>query len=345
MTRFDLVHAGGLALVVASSLAVATMPGKAGPHTDAPERDGVPGDGAEDADGEARTQATRGDDADAGARGGALRGALPPPQETKLADPAPLRIASATLLADGILAEIANPARVVATTDWLDGGHPLGFRLAGKPRITVGGAIEPLLALRPEVIFVSDLRDAARLRRFEEAGVRVVDLGPTGGLAALDGMIATVASAIGAPERGATLRARLRQRASALRARAGSRSDARPDALYLSAVADTAWGGTTGTSYHDLLDLAGFRDVAAAAGMTGWPQLSTEQLLTLDPPNLVGSTGLRASVCGRSALARMRACGPGGHVYELPDRVVSEPGPGLLDAAEALAGMRERAAE
>jgi iron complex transport system substrate-binding protein len=329
VTRFDLVHASGLVLVVASSLAIATVVGGRGARGVDASAEGGAAPGAASTGPRPRRPSSK---------DGREGGAAPSPHERDALEHAPVRIASATLLADGILAEIADPSRVVATTDWLDDGHPLGFRLAGKPRVVVGGPIEPLLALRPEVLFVSDLRDAARLRRLEEAGVRVVDLGPTAGLAALDGTIARVAEAIGAPARGEALRMRLRRRAEALQARAAARRGARPDALYVSAIGDTAWGGAAGTSYHDLLELAGFRDVATAAGMTGWPQLSTEQLLMLDPPNLVGSTGLRASVCGRSALAGLRACGPGGRVWELPDRVVSDPGPGLLDAAEALAG-------
>ena len=317
MTRVDVLHASGLALVVASSLAIAAHSARSlVPPVPAASR----GEGGKD------------DPVEGGAAAGA--------SSTGVRTQAPARIASATLVANGILAEIADPSRVVATTDWLDGGHPLGFRLAGKPRITVMGPVEPVLALRPDLLFVSDLRDAARVRRFEEAGVRVVDLGPVGGLAALDRAIETIAREVGAPGRGVALRARLRQRADSLRARSAARPEARPDALYLSAVGDTAWGGAAGTSYHDVLDLAGFRDVAAAAGLTGWPQLSAEQLLTLDPPHLVGTPGVRASVCGRSALSRLRACGPGGHVHELPDRVVSDPGPGLLDAAEALAELR-----
>ena len=325
MTRVDVLHASGLALVVASSLAIATQSARSPVPTVPAASRGERGEGVSLEGGAAPGTPSTG-----------LRTQPPEGGQTQAPRVAPARIASATLVADGILAEIADPSRVVATTDWLDGGHPLGFRLAGKPRITVTGPVEPVLALRPDLLFVSDLRDAARVRRFEEAGVRVVDLGPVGGLAALDRAIETIATEVGAPGRGAALRARLQTRADALRAR----PDARPDALYLSAVGDTAWGGAAGTSYHDVLELAGFRDVAAAAGLTGWPQLSAEQLQTLDPPHLVGTTGVRVSVCGRSALARLRACGPGGHVHELPDRVVSDPGPGLLDAAEALAELR-----
>ncbi|MEN9785638.1 MAG: hypothetical protein RLZZ299_902 [Pseudomonadota bacterium] len=243
------------------------------------------------------------------------------------------RVASASIVADGVLAELAEPGRVVATTGWLAPPHPQAHRLANLPRVDPGAGPEALLALRADLWIVSDLRDAAARARLQAAGAAVFDVGPVGDAAVTARVIRDVAALLGASERGEALLARLARRVDNLRRRP---LEPRPRAVYLSVAGDACWGGAQGTTYHDVLAAAGLRDAATEAGLRGWPQLGAEQLHTLDPDVLVGETGLRAQLCARDAFATLRACGPGGTLVELPGIVVSDPGPGWIDAAEML---------
>jgi iron complex transport system substrate-binding protein len=240
------------------------------------------------------------------------------------------RIGSLSLVADSVLAEIASPEQVVLTTTWLDADHPLAFRLPDRPRVLGAGDVEAILAARPELVLVGGERDAARLARLEEAGVVVFDLGEHGGVDSLWASIDAVARLLGAPERGAALIARLRARLDAL---PQAPTDP-PRALYLSAFGTTLYGGALGTSYHDLLTHAGLRDVAAEAGLHGWPPLTVEAALAMRPEILVLERGTSASFCATEAGGTLcdRA-----RVVELPPKQLHEPGVGLIDAIEALA--------
>jgi hypothetical protein len=59
-------------------------------------------------------------------------------------------------------------------------------------------------------------------------------------------------------------------------------------------------------------------------------------LLTLDPEVIVTQTSMRAALCGRAELGRLRACGPSGDVIELESQLLSDAGLGMLDAAELI---------
>ena len=94
---------------------------------------------------------------------------------------------------------------------------------------------------------------------------------------------------------------------------------------------ETLFGGTVGTSYHDVLLAAGCRD-AAQGHFTDWPQYGVEQVVSLAPEVIVTKRGMTAAL---QAL-------PGMHVLrhtryiELDGAVLEDPGPRLLEAAELL---------
>lgn len=246
------------------------------------------------------------------------------------------RILSLSLVADGILAELAEPGRVVGTTTWIDPPHPRANALAGLPRIDSAEEVERILALRPDVVIVHGWGEPARSARLRQEGLRVVALEEKGDAEALERDIRTVAALLGDPARGESLLARLALRRALLRTATAGRPPVR--GLYLSAAGGAFWGGAAGTAAHDLLESAAVRDVAAEEGLEGWPQLRTEQLLRWDPDVVVGAEGLKVQLCGPGPLEGLRACGPAGRVVELPERVVSDPGPLRIEAAEALAG-------
>lgn len=255
------------------------------------------------------------------------------------------RVVSVNLVADGILAEIAEPSRVMATTSWIDPPHPRAHILAGRPRIDTLDEIERILTLRPDLVLVATPHDPARARRLQAEGITVVGLSAGAAREDLDADITTVATLLGAPARGEALRASLDRRRAALRALSStSRPTDKPRALFVSAISGATWGGALGTSYHDILDAAGLRDVATEAGLRGWPQLRAEHLLAWDPDVIAGEEGLRVSLCASQTLGQLRACREEGAILELPPRVVNDPGPARIEAAERLAeALRARA--
>lgn len=243
------------------------------------------------------------------------------------------RIASATTVADQVLAHLVDPARVVAISAQTRAGSAQ-WVLGERPRIMELDDVEGILALRPDLLFASSLSASRPTARLREAGVRVVDLGELHGLETLLRSIRTIGRELGISERAEALAIGFERRMAAQRAA----SVPRISGLFLGAYGGRMYGGTLESSYGDVLDAAGIDDVAAAAGHTGWPEYTAEDLLVLDPDWLV--TPSEDDVCGLRALTALRACSEG-RVLRVDGAVLGDPGLGMLEAAEVLRASYE----
>lgn len=246
------------------------------------------------------------------------------------ADGGAARIVSASTVADRLLADLCPPDRIVAvTTQSLDG--PDAHRHRGRATITSLEDIEEIVSLRPDLVLTHNVADARRVERLREAGLRVTDLGTPTGISALRDDVATVAEACGVPDVGRRYVEAFERR---MRAVAADIPEAeRRQGIYVGLYGDRLFGGTRGTSYHDVLTAAGLRDVAAER-YTGWPQYSIEQLLELDPEVIVTRAGMERPLCEHPSLRQLRACD--GAVIGVEGHHLDDPGPGMLDAAEAV---------
>lgn len=240
------------------------------------------------------------------------------------------RIASGSPLADPLLLALAAPPDVVAFSS----RAPLArdaYRYAGKPSLDPTRRVEHLLALQPDLVLLNSLGEQGRIEQLRSAGVVVFDLGPMWGVQTFLRNVAQIGWLVGRPEAARELCARFRARLDAIAGHLGDR--ARRRALYLGIHGNDLFGGTRGSSFHDVLSSAGLIDVAAR-DYQGWPSYDPETLLTLDPEVIVTQSGMRAALCGRAELGRLRACGPQGTVIEVEAQLLSDAGLGMLDAAE-----------
>jgi iron complex transport system substrate-binding protein len=105
--------------------------------------------------------------------------------------------------------------------------------------------------------------------------------------------------------------------------------------MYLGTHGGQLFGGTRGTSYHDVLVHGGLVD-AAAERYEGWPALTSEQVLELDPELLVTAEGKADELCHIPGLERLRPCRGEGRIVEVPAAVLIDPGTPMLEAAEAV---------
>ncbi|HEX5655849.1 MAG TPA: ABC transporter substrate-binding protein [Polyangiales bacterium] len=238
------------------------------------------------------------------------------------------RIASGSLLSDRVLLELSEPDRVVAFTRYA-ANTPLGYRYAGKPAIGARDDLEHVLALRPELLIVSDLVDPNYVARLRERGVQVFDLGPMRGVTTMLHGIRAIGWLLGAPERAERYALTLQERMTSLAPGAKG-----PRTLYLARYADKLFAAAAETSYHDVIEYAGLTD--AAGGLVGWPELTAEGVLALDPDLLLTRTGMSGSLCRHPGLGLIRPCQPGGRIIELDGALLDDPSPTMLEAAEAL---------
>jgi iron complex transport system substrate-binding protein len=244
------------------------------------------------------------------------------------------RIASASLIADHVLSELCEPTRIVAFSEGSAQNPLFGQRYAGKPPLGARASLESVLALQPDLLIVNNMVDPGYAARLREHGVRVFDLGHMHGLSTLLPNIVAIGYLIGASERAEHYARALSGRMQRLAA--ARPAGPRPRAMYVSAYADRLYGGALRTSYHDVLEAAGFLDVAAEAGLSGWPELSAEQLLALDPAVVVTRQGMSRILCRHAGLGGLAVCAGRGRVIELDGRLMDNPGPAMLEAAERL---------
>lgn len=189
------------------------------------------------------------------------------------------------------------------------------------------------MGLRPDLIVANSLAQQDVVQRYREAGIEVFDLGPMHGLATLRPNIVSVATLLGRPERGRALARRFERRMENIARHIPEHE--RPSAIYLGIHGDKLYGGTRGSSYHDILTHAGLRD-AAAERYEGWPRYTSEQLLALDPDIVVTQSDMGKVVCRHPGLDRLRVCSGSGRIVEIDGGLLGDPSLTILEATDAV---------
>lgn len=244
------------------------------------------------------------------------------------------RIASASALADRLLVELAEPERLVAFSQDGMRRHEDRHRYGARLAIAGPADLERLLQAHVDLLVVNQLGGVQQLARARDAGIEVFDLGEMRGMRTLEGNVSSLAELLGDRARGQRLWQRFSRRMRVVAADVPAAE--RRSAIYLAVYAGKVFGGTRGTSYHDVLEAAGLIDLAASS-YRDWPRYDPEQLLLLDPPLVVTERGMARELCANRWLGELRACrDPARSFIELPSELLGDPGLGMLDAAEAL---------
>jgi iron complex transport system substrate-binding protein len=243
------------------------------------------------------------------------------------------RIASGSLVADGLLEGLCERDRLVAFSAHADEDSPLRYRFAGKPTVPFDLSVERMLELRPDLFVFNGISQRAKVEQLRRAGVQVFDLGEMRGLGTLLQNARSVGALIGDAERGERFARAFERRMRSIGERIAPAE--RRGALYLGMHGDQLFGGGRDTSYHDVIESAGLIDVAAPH-YEGWPKYTPEQVLALAPEVVVTQDGVREHLCEVFGLSSLPACGPSGLVVGLSPALLVNPGVAMLDAAEAL---------
>jgi ABC-type Fe3+-hydroxamate transport system substrate-binding protein len=246
----------------------------------------------------------------------------------------PRRIASLNLTADEILVEILPPARLVAATTFADEvgtSNIVGRIPATVPRFFKAD-MERLLALRPDLVVVSEYTDADFLEQLRRSGLRAHRMEGLGSLSGCRGAILRLGEAVGEAEAAAGLVARFdRTLAELARLLEGAR---RPRVLYWAnphtAGADTAIGS--------LIECAGGRNAARELGLTGITPIGAERAFLLDPEVVLLATfrGATEALHAHPLLSKMPAV-RAGRVVQLPNQLLVTLSQHVADACWCLA--------
>ena len=204
------------------------------------------------------------------------------------ADGAPPTVASINLCADQLVLEIADPEQILSVS-WLAADpHESLFATEARRYALNYGTAEELLALDPDVVIAGTYTSPFSRALLQRLGHRVVELAPESSVADIEHNVRLVAAAIGQAERGEELVAALRANVDVVAAHVPKRE--------LAAVVVRPGGFTVGAGSlaHELIALAGLRNVAAEQGLDRWGSLSMETLLR-SSPELIVLTGYRSA--------------------------------------------------
>lgn len=246
-------------------------------------------------------------------------------------------IAAGTTIADDLLLHLAEPERITALTVYGEGHSPRSH-LYGK-RAKFGGPtdLERLTQLGVDLIITNHLGAPAELARARDAGIQVFNLGEMRGLVTLLPNMEAVATLLGDRSRGARLARDFVRQLEGVAADIPKAE--RKRGVYVSAHGGQLFGGSTRSSYHDVLLGAGLID-AAAEKYSDFPHYDPEQLLEMDPDIIVTQLPSVSLFCRISGLSNLRACQNGGQgIVGMDDALLGDPGLGMLDAAMELRAL------
>ncbi len=267
--------------------------------------------------------------------GGAFAGVALAAASTAAAADAPRRVVSTSVCADAYVLALADPDAVAALSWQVDhaiSGAPPWAR--AKPK--AWASAERLLTLAPDLVVFDPGgggRAAAWADRFVVAHISLAWAEDFDGVAA---NLRALGAALGADAAADAAIADLDRRKADLAARAAARGGDR-GALYLTPAGGSAGAGV----YVDAaLTLAGARNRAAEAGLSGWGKAPLETLFAA-PPDLLVTSYFRngyPSAGNLTSRARLhRRAFASAPRLQVPGAAWPCAGPRLIDAAEMIA--------
>ena len=196
----------------------------------------------------------------------------------------PAGIVSLNPCTDAILAEVADPAQIVALSSYSSDPAASSMDVDVARRFaSVSGSVEEVAALHPDLVIGSTFTPPASVGAMARMGLRFAAFGAANTVADSQAQVRQIAALAGHPARGAALNARI-DRALALAAP--------PPGAAVSAVVWQSGGMVAGKGalISELLVRTGFSNLAAARGLRQADLLPLEEMLA-QPPRVLFVAG------------------------------------------------------
>jgi iron complex transport system substrate-binding protein len=250
-------------------------------------------------------------------------------------------VASLNVCTDQLLLHVADPEQIV-TLSWLSADPEESTLAETAARYTLNyGSAEEILSFDPDVVIAGVYTNAFARALLRNLGYRVVDIDPPESLDDVIANLREVAAAIDRVEHGELVIREMESRIARHRARLGR------DLVDAVVVRPGGFTVEAPSLAHELMTLAGLRNLPAERGLDRWGSLSIETLLH-HPPELLIATAyhddaasLANAVLAHPALERLAERTV---TAEVPAPFWSCGLPNSLDAVEMLerAAMRVR---
>ena len=196
------------------------------------------------------------------------------------------RVASINLAADEVLVELLPPGRLVSVTKWADA--PETSNIVGRVPPSVfrfeKADMEQLVALRPQLVVVSEYTDADFLDLVERSGMRVHRMQGLSSLAGIRKAILDLGKAVGAEDKARKLVARYDATLQDL----GTRLTGAPRKRLLYWSSGMTAGD--GTAIGSLIEAAGAVNVGKELGVQGIAPVGAERAFVAEPDAILVGT-------------------------------------------------------
>jgi iron complex transport system substrate-binding protein len=249
----------------------------------------------------------------------------------------PQRVVSVNLCSDQLLLMLADREQVASVSHLAV--EPLSSFVAGQARnYPLNHArAEEVIALRPDLVLATELDNPRLLNTLESLGYRVERLDSAHSLAQIVGNIRRLAGLLEQQERGEAL---IQSMQNTLGDPDQNPLELRPGALFLQPR-----GYTSGreTLQDEALRLAGWRNLSAEHGITGYNPVELERLLSWQPRRIFTSPydssgdSLAERTLAHPVLSRLLAGHP---PVQVPYKYWICPGPMLTEAVTLLRHAR-----
>ncbi|NRA37173.1 MAG: ABC transporter substrate-binding protein [Planctomycetes bacterium] len=221
-------------------------------------------------------------------------------------------------------------------------GKQYAEKLLDVPDFRNAKELEAILLVKPDLVIIpTSVADVSQMNRLREAGLTVYNIGESRGFESFCTFSGQISVLIKNAEKGEEIIGQYIQRIESLQRI--EITDA-PTALYLSAYSGNYYGGVSGSSYHDVIRIAGLKDAASSQQWkSSWPQYSVEQLFILNPDYIICNTGMKKTLLAQDALGALHAV-KNDRFIEIESNILNDPGFFIYDAAQIVQqrGLRDR---
>ncbi len=253
------------------------------------------------------------------------------------------RIVSLTLGTDEILLSLVAPERLIAITSYAadpDISHVSVLAKQVKLRFRHPG-VESIVALNPDLIFVASYTKKPLVQQLEALGFPLFKLSSFSSISGIKKNIRLVGQAVGEPEKAENLIAEMMQRLAKVAERLSASELKRPTLLSYS---PERWTSGAETTFDEIVTLAGGRNLAAEAGISGHPKISLEAVVDLDPEILILNAwrpeggDVNQPLLRHPALQSLRAIQEN-RVYQVPGKHMTTVSHFIVEGVEAMARL------
>jgi iron complex transport system substrate-binding protein len=246
----------------------------------------------------------------------------------------PLRVVSINPCIDAVLIEVAAPEQIMAISHYSHDPRATSIALGTARRFAAtSGTAEEVVALRPDIVLAGAHVAPSTLAALKRLGVRVETFGVPASIAESLVQLRAIAAAVGKPDKGEALAARIT--AATARARTTARARGKP-------VPALIWLGSglvpgKATLADEMLRVAGFRNMSADYGLAQWDVLPLEHLAARPPRVLLTDVSDADRMTGHRVLRRYE-----GRIRRAPfnERLLSCAGPVIIRALDRLTQVR-----